>query len=342
MTTLRPRTSAEGTGAEPRGGREPVRQPVRQPRRALLLMNSKGTGAERWRSRLAGGLAVLAEAGIDVEAELLRTPEHIPDLVRERAKQSDLIILGGGDGTLSFALDAVLASGRPLGILPMGNANDLARTLGVPNDMDAACAIIARGRLKRIDGGWINGTHFFNVASMGLSARIARRLTRDRKLRWGVLAYVGSAWEAMHEQRSFIARITCDGETTEVRTMQVAVGNGRYYGGGMTIVDDAAIDDGRLDLYALPRVRGWRLLVFVPILRWGLHRPVESILSLHGREIEIETSRPLAVNVDGEVRAQTPARMRVVPAALPVFVPAPEEPAMPDMGRDFEGKGILL
>jgi YegS/Rv2252/BmrU family lipid kinase len=232
------------------------------------------------------------------------------------------VILGGGDGTLSHALDALLVADRPLGILPMGNANDLARTLGIPTDCADACRVIAEDRRRRIDVGWVNGTHFFNVASMGLSVRIAQRLTRDRKERWGVLAYLGCAWEAVHEQRSFWARVICDRLATELHSMQVTVGNGRHYGGGMTVVDDAAIDDGRLDLYALPPLPGWRLLVLLPILRWGLHRPIESILSLHGREIEVETDRPLDINVDGEVRTHTPARFRVLPLAMEVFVPA--------------------
>ncbi len=135
----------------------------------------------------------------------------------------------------------------------MGNANDLARTLRIPTDCAAACQVIVEGKRRPIDLGWVNGTHFFNVASMGLSVRIARRLTRDRKQRWGVLAYLGCAWEALHEQRPFWARVVCDGLATELHSMQITVGNGRHYGGGMTIVDDATIDDGRLDLYALPR-----------------------------------------------------------------------------------------
>jgi diacylglycerol kinase (ATP) len=299
----------------------------RSPRQALLLVNRKGTGARRCRERIAEGVRVLAAAGIAAEPELLPDPERIPELVLQGGRGKDLLILGGGDGTLSHALDAVLATRLPLGILPMGNANDLARTLGIPAEPAAACRVIAEGRLRRIDVGEINGTHFFNVASMGLSVRIARRLTRDRKERWGVLAYLGCAWEAAHEQRSFHAKITCDGVAVEVRTMQVAVGNGRYYGGGMTIVDDAAIDDARLDLYALPRLRGWRLAVLLPVLRWGLHRPIDSILSLHGHQIDVETSRPMTVNVDGEMRAHTPARFRVVPGALSVFVPQPAVPA---------------
>lgn len=288
-------------------------------RRALMLVNQTGT---RGQCGIDEGLRVLETGGIEAEPRLLRTPELIPELIREHAADCELVVLGGGDGTFSHALDALLPTGRPLGILPMGNANDLARTLRIPTDCAQACQVIVEGRRRRIDVGWVNGTHFFNVASIGLSVRIARRLTRDRKERWGLLAYLGCAWEAVHEQRSFWARVVCDGLATELRSMQIAVGNGRHYGGGMTIVDDAAIDDGRLDLYALPRLPGWRLLVLLPILRWGLHRPIRSILSLHGRDIAVETDRKLSINVDGEVRTHTPAHFRIIPRAIEIFVPS--------------------
>lgn len=283
-----------------------------------MVINRHGRRGQR---AVDAGLRILDAAGIEVRSERPTDPTGIPELIRQRAAGADLIILGGGDGTFSHAVDAVLETGLPLGLLPMGNANDLARTLAIPPDPAAACRIIAAGRLRRIDLGWINGTHFFNVASIGLAVRVARRLTRDRKERWGVLAYAACGWEAMHRQRAFATRVTCDGTVHEVRTLQIAVGNGRFYGGGMTIVDDAAIDDGRLDLYALPPLRWWRLLALLPVLRWGLHRPVESILSLHGREIRIETDRSRRVNVDGEVAGRTPATFRVEPRRLDVFAP---------------------
>ena len=294
------------------------------PRKALLLINRKGTRARR---RLADGVRSLHEAGIEATPEMPQEPGRIPALIRDGAAGCDMIVLGGGDGTLSHALDAILGTGLPLGILPMGNANDLARTLNIPADLQAACRIIASGHMRWIDVGRIERTgiaptHFFNVASVGLSVRIARRLTRRRKQRYGPLAYLACTWEAVHRQRSFAVRITCDGLTTELTSMQVAIGNGRYYGGGMTIVEDAAIDDGRLDLYALPQLRGWRLLVLLPVLRWGWHRPIENILSLHGREIALDTGQPLPINVDGEVRGRTPAVFRVVPRALRVFAPS--------------------
>lgn len=294
------------------------------PRKALLLVNRHGT---RGRRQLDHGVRSLHEAGIEATPEMPPEPGRIPTLIRDGAAGCDMIVLGGGDGTLSHALDAILGTGLPLGILPLGNANDLARTLNIPADPQAACRIIAEGRMRPIDVGRIERadsppTHFFNVASIGLSVRIARRLTRRRKERYGPLAYLACTWEAIHRQRSFAVRISCDGVATELASMQVAVGNGRYYGGGMTIVDDAAIDDSRLDAYALPPLPRWRLIAIVPALRWGTHRPLQDICSLHGTEISIETDRPMPINVDGEVIAKTPAVFRVVPRALSVFVPA--------------------
>lgn len=289
--------------------------------RALLLINRKGATSH---ANLDQGLKALEDVGIEVSAHFCRRPQRIPELIRADHGRADMIIIGGGDGTLSMALEAVLESGLPLGILPMGNANDLARTLAIPTKVVDAFAVIAAGRTRRVDVGEVNDKHFFNVASIGLSVDIAQRLTRQQKKRWGVLAYVGNAWEALHSGSSFNARIDCDGNRLELRSIQVAVGNGRFYGGGMTIADDATIDDHRLDLYAIERQRWWRLAVILPALRWGKHKLVEGIHTMSGQVIQIETDEPMAINVDGEVVAETPASFRVMPAALPVFVPEPD------------------
>lgn len=285
-------------------------------RRALLVINRKGSSSH---ANLDAGLKILEEAEIEVSAHFCKQPARIPEIIRADHARADMIILGGGDGTLSMALEAVLKSGLPMGILPMGNANDLARTLEIPTRIAEACAVIAAGAIRRIDIGEVNGKHFFNVASLGISVDIAKRLTRQAKRRWGVLAYIGAGWEAMNAAPSFNARIACDGEQVELRCIQVAVGNGRYYGGGMTVADDATIDDHRLDLYAIERQRWWRLAVVLPALRWGKHRLVDGIHTLHGQTVRIETDRVMPINVDGEVVSETPADFRVLPAALPVF-----------------------
>lgn len=287
-------------------------------RKALIVVNRRGTGGRR---SLDLAIHRLEDAGLELFVTYSRDPARIPGLVRQLAPAADMVILGGGDGTLSAALPAVLASGKPLGVLPMGNANDLARSLNIPADLTAAASIIAAGRLRRIDLGTVNSRPFLNVASVGLSVEIARRLTPQRKQRWRLLAYLGCAWEACHRQRSFTATIRCGGETHTLKSLQISIGNGRYYGGGMAIADDAAIDDGRLDCYALPKVPWWRLLILVPALRRGAHRPVPEILSLHGDAIDIETDRPMRVNVDGEMVETTPATFGIMPQALAVFAP---------------------
>lgn len=289
-------------------------------RRALLLINRKGSTSH---ANLEDGLKILEDVGIEVSAHFCRRPKRIPELIRDDHGRADLIIIGGGDGTLSMALEAVLDSKLPLGILPMGNANDLARTLGIPTKPADAFAIIAAGLTRRIDVGEVNTKHFLNVASIGLSVDIAQRLTNQQKRRWGVLAYIGNAWEALHGSSSFSARIECNGDRADLQSLQIAVGNGRYYGGGMTIAEDATIDDRLLNLYAIERQRWWRLAIMLPALRWGKHKLLDGVHTMSGQVIRIETDKPMPINVDGEVVAETPADFRVLPAALPVFVPDP-------------------
>lgn len=288
-------------------------------RRALVIVNRRGTRAKQ---PVDPGLEVLDAAGIRSSLVFVRSPRRIPGMIRDAAGSFDLVVIGGGDGTVSAAAGALLETGLPLGIWPMGNANDLARTLAIPFALADAARVIATGRPRRIDLGRVNGRCFFNVAGVGLSVDIADRLTGAEKRRWGVLAYLRRSWEAAQAARHFHARVTCDGVIEEFAAIQIAVGNGRHYGGGMTIVDDASIDDGRLDVYALPPHPWWRLMTLVPALRWGTHRPIAAIHSRQGEMVRIETERPLPVNVDGEVVTETPAEFDVLRGAISVFAPA--------------------
>lgn len=258
----------------------------------------------------AGGLALVDLSGHDPRTLAEAFAAH-PD--------AELVIVGGGDGTLNAAADGVIACGLPLGILPLGTANDLARTLGLPTDLDAAARIILAGRRHQIDLGRVNGKPFFNVASMGLSIDVARAMTGETKRRWGVLGYLIAFWRASRRRRSFRADIRCDQEHRRVHSIQIWVGNGRHFGGGMTVAADAAIDDGQLDLVSLAPRRFWHLILTSPLLRWGHHRD-ERVRHWRGTEIEIHTHRPMPVNTDGEVTTQTPARIEVVPKAITVFV----------------------
>lgn len=286
--------------------------------RALLLVN---THSRRGAEAAGETEAALVQAGLTVIRHDLPRGTDVPALIARHAAEVDRVVMGGGDGTLNAAAPGILAAGLPLGIIPLGTANDLARTLAIPTDIARAADIIAAGRTQRVDLGEVNGHLFFNVASIGLGVDLTRALTRDSKKRWGVLGYAIAGLRVLGRLAPFRAIITESGTTHVSRTIHISVGNGRHYGGGMTISEDARIDDGRLDVYSLEVDSAWSLLPMLPALRRGRHHAWEAIRTLAGDEIEIRTSRPRSVNTDGEIATRTPARFRVRRAALEVFVP---------------------
>jgi len=291
---------------------------VRQTR-ALLLANRK---ARRGGEGLIQEQSILRAAGWSLQVEIPEDPEHIPSVIRERGRDFDLVILAGGDGTLNHAAAALVETGVPLGILPQGTANDLARTLQIPDDPAAACEIIIAGRTSPIDLGRVNGHYFFNVASTGLSVRVTRELSHEVKKRWGVFGYLGSLVQAVQVNRPFALEVVCDGEVHIMRSIQVSIGNGRHYGGGMTVAADAEIDDQLLHLYSLEPVGICGLAALALALRTGRYAHTEKVRTLQGREFRLRTKKTMPIDVDGELITRTPAHFEVVPHALEVFVPA--------------------
>lgn len=296
-------------------------------RQALLVANRKSLAGT---ADLSAGIAALHEAGIEVRQHALDDPLAVPETIRREGRDVDLIILGGGDGTMNIAAEALIDVAKPVGILPIGTANDLARTLGIPPAVPEACALIAAGRTRWIDLGRANGKHFFNVASIGLAVEVARHHRGARKRWLRVLSYPLSVWDAFQTTRPFRARLRCDQQETRIRAIQITVGNGRHYGGGMTIAEDAAIDDQRLDVYCLKPLSFWGLLVLFPALRFGRLRNREPILVTSGRQVEVRTRRRLRVNTDGELTTRTPVLFEVAAHALQIFVPPVDVQAKAD------------
>ena len=288
-------------------------------RRALLLSNphsrSAGTGVD-------AAIAELHKAGIDVFRPAWREGESLAAAIGRYGDKVDFVVIAGGDGSLNAAAPALIDSGLPLGILPGGTANDLARTLGLPLDMVDAAGIVAAGRTRAIDVGDVNGKPFFNVASLGMSAKLADRLSRETKRRWGRLAYALTATEVLIEARRFGAIIRSDdGPEITVRSLQIAVGNGRHYGGGMIVEETAEINDGRLDLYSLEFRDVWKLPLMALAFRQGRHGLLDEVRTISGTRFEIRTRRPMPVNADGEIVTQTPAVFSLRPGAIQVFAP---------------------
>jgi YegS/Rv2252/BmrU family lipid kinase len=288
-------------------------------RRALLLRNtlSRSGGGD-----LAPVLAFLRAGGLT----LVERDASVATDLASQASSADLIIVAGGDGTIHHAGPTLLEAGKPFGILPLGTANDLARSLNLPVDPLQAAEVILDGALRSIDLGDVNGRPYFNVASLGVSVELAREMTRETKRRFGVFSYVVAGARALTRARRFRAIIESNGRRARVRTFQIAVGNGRYYGGGMSVNEKCRIGDGRLYLYSLEMQSLWKLALMAIDFRYGAHGAWEDVRAEVGDRFVVRTRRPRDINADGEIITQTPATFTIRRNALQVFAPPlPEE-----------------
>jgi len=293
-------------------------------RRLLFLYNPH---SREGASAAEHAIARLREGGLDIRQERCTSPAGTLAIIARDAALVDGIVLCGGDGTLSAAAPGVIASGLPMGIIPGGTANDLARTLDIPGNPERAADIILDGQRRQIDVGEVNGRIFFNVASIGISADLARGLDPGLKRRWGRLGYALAALKVLSRARPFRATIATEGASVQVTTYQIAVGNGRYYGAGMTVASSAAIDDGRLDLYSLEFASVWRMALMLPAFRKGSHGARNEVRTASAARFEVVTGTPKSVNADGELVTTTPARFIVRPRAISVFAPHQSKPA---------------
>ena len=286
--------------------------------RALALINVKSrSGAEQGDA----ALAALREAGIELVRVRPSSADGIGAAIRAHRGEVDLVVLGGGDGTMNAAAEALLDTQVPFAVLPLGTANDLARVLGIPGDPAEAARVIVAGRRNRIDLGRANDRLFFNIATIGLSARLARAMDRQTKKRFGALAYPLTAMR-IGLGRPFHASISFGHDKLELDAIQIAVGNGRYHGGGIIVHEAAAIDDRLLHLYALAPQSLGSLLAKLPWLLRGRHSVTTGVETITATTIEIATSERLPVNTDGEITTHTPVSFSVIPEAVEVCVPA--------------------
>ena len=286
--------------------------------RILLAVNAH---ARRGSGPVDAAVAVFRRAGFDVLHETVSRSNGVPALVREHAASVDAIVLGGGDGTVNSAARDLLAAGRPVGILPLGTANDLARSVRLPLDLEGAAEVIVAGHQRRVDVGEVNGELFFNVAHIGLGAALEDNISTSLKQRFGPFGYTVAAAVALARLRPFRATITAGDGQHRFAGFSITVGNGRYFGGNGTVADDAEIDDGLLHLFALATKNPLRLAAMLPSIMTGRQGTWEGVRTLKAPAFEIRTGRPMKIRADGKMIGETPASLRVHPSALAVFAP---------------------
>ncbi|WP_338080797.1 lipid kinase [Corallococcus exiguus] len=305
---------------------------------AVLVVNTRSRSG---RDAFETARELLAAHGIPLmAAHALTRPKRLRKVVEEAIAQgARRVLVGGGDGTISCAAQALMGRDVTLGVVPLGTGNDFARSLGIPDTLEAACDVIAGGYTARVDVGLVNGRPFLNAASLGLTTAIAKRLTQELKQRAGKLAYPMAAAAEMRTLQPFHIRLQAEGRTLEVDALQLVVGNGRYHGAGNMVAPDATLDDRRFHVYAitapsmadggertgLGHLQDVATLARVALgMRSGGHLEHESVVHLHTSRLTVETDPPMEVNADGENVGMTPMRFEVAPAALRVYAPAPQ------------------
>jgi YegS/Rv2252/BmrU family lipid kinase len=300
-----------------------------------LIVNPAAGGGK------AGSLAPaverrLGEHGLRVRRVETRDIDHARQLAVAAARAGETVVALSGDGMVGVLADAVhVVPGAVLGVLPGGRGNDLARTLGIDADALEACSTIARGVARPMDLGEVLATAedgqtraFVGIASAGFDSD-ANRIANEAPAWLGGLVYAYGALRALLSWRAARFEIELDppGERHVFTGYSVAVANSKAYGGGMRLAPDALLDDGMLEVIAIEHVSRLRFLANLPRVFRGTHVQLPSVRVFRAAEVAISADREFVMYADGDPIGELPLRLRAVPAAVTVLVPA--APAAP-------------
>jgi YegS/Rv2252/BmrU family lipid kinase len=311
----------------------------------LVIVNPKsaaGSTASRW-SEIASDLR--AHFGAFQVAFTKRAGDGIALALRGAAQKRKFIIACGGDGTVNEVANGILQSGKDieLGVLPSGTGGDFRRTLGMPTSAREAARKLQTGETRTIDVGKVTffdhageqtSRFFLNVSSFGLSAAVIERVKSKTALEWlphdrlrGKASFALSTLQEVLDLNHTTVRVSIDGgEEKSLNTINFCVCNSRFFGGGMKIAPDAAINDGFFDVVNIGDMRTARLLLNAYTLYRGSHLELPEVKSTLARRIEVSSAdkmREIYLETDGELPGRLPAVYEIVPCALKVRIPKP-------------------
>jgi YegS/Rv2252/BmrU family lipid kinase len=285
-----------------------------------VLVNP-ASGGGRTRTLVPEVERALRERGIEHRTVLTRSVEHGCEEARRAGEAGEVVVVMSGDGLIGQVGGVLAGTGTSLGIIPGGRGNDLARVLGIPTAPAVAVDVLARGVPREIDVGEANGRRFLGIASCGFDSD-ANRIANEARWVRGNLVYLYAALRALASWEPATFTLSFDAARHEVTGYTVGVANSKAYGGGMLAAPDAELDDGLLDLAATGNVGKLRFIRGLARIFKGQHRELLEVRAWRVSEVEIQADRPFAVYADGDHLTDLPARVRVLPRALRVIVPA--------------------
>jgi YegS/Rv2252/BmrU family lipid kinase len=304
-------------------------------RRPIVIVNPR-SGGGLTESAWAKLVGPLTEGLGEFDSVFTTGPRDATRLAGEATREGrPLIVAFGGDGTISEIADGVLQAGggstTDIGLIPRGTGGDFRRSIEVPSDLreaaqhlrEAPARVVDAGRVTFVDNDGAPATrHFVNVASFGFSSAVASRTNASSKKLGGRIAFFSATMRSLVTYDNTDVWLTLDGgERQRHRVLMAAVGNGRFFGGGMKICPAAKLDSGTLDLVILGDFTRMRVVTQISRVYSGDHLTLEEVSTATVRTLEaaaVDGEAKVPIELDGETPGRLPARFEVLPGALRV------------------------
>ena len=270
---------------------------------AVIINPISGSSGRRSVARERAELAAsrVAAGGFDVEVFVTDRPGHARELAAAVLGDGvPTVIAWGGDGTMNEVASVLAFRNATLGLVPSGSGNGLARELGIPFDPARAIEVALSGRERRIDAGELDGRLFFNIAGIGLDARVAHRFAARGLLRRGFIRYAAITVHELFTYKPDYHTVVADGAVLQTQALLIAIANARQYGNGAVIAPAALVDDGRLDVVVVTARPPLKALAQLPRVFMGQIARVPGVAMSAAVDIRVTSARPVLYHLDGE------------------------------------------
>jgi len=299
---------------------------------ARLIVNpaaGAGSTARKWPQIMV----LLKSIGLDFDHDLTEAPGHAIELAKSAARRGcELVVSVGGDGTLNEVVNGLYEAGSirdvALAIISTGTGSDYIRSVGLPRHYREACHCIVNHRKLLVDLGVVEYAGndgparrlFVNFAGLGFDAEVVKATTQRFKALGGTPSYLMGLLTTFLFYRNREVSVKLDGRIDARRVCTIVMSNGKYGGGGMMTAPQASPTDGLLDVLIIDNLSKPDLLWSLPRIYRGTHLTHPKVSLERATEIEVTSRQPMSVQADGELLGETPARFRVLPAALNIIV----------------------
>lgn len=289
---------------------------------AICFIVNPAAGSGRTRTAWPELERRLHERDIQYEVFWTEARGHATDLARKAASNGAAAVVAvGGDGTLNEVVNGVNGSDVSVGLIPLGTGVDFSRTLHLPRSPEQCLEIVLQGNVRRLDVGVVNDRRFCNVAGTGFDAKVADRVNQRGKKTGGALPYLQALLQTLFTYKNAPFQITMDGTALDVTSLLMAVGNGRYFGGGMQICPEADVEDGRFDVCIVGDVDKFRTVMLLGRVFTGSHRFHPLVTYKKAKEVMVEGPDDFWIQADGELIGRLPAVFRLEKGGLPMLLP---------------------